>query len=154
MNPLTRNTAVAATLGALLMGGALAQGTSPTPAPLPPVQQSGAVQYLSGGIGLDESTAIKKASQQWPLTLEFAVKDQQHAVFAADVDVLVRDASGRAALQATSDGPFLLARLQPGHYSVAATLAGKTLHENVVIRKGQPARAVFVWPAGVETAHS
>lgn len=150
MNPLTRNTAVAATLGALLMGGALAQ----TPAPLPPVQQNGAVQYLSGGIGLDESTAIKKASQQWPLTLEFAVKDQQHALFAADVNVLVRDASGHAALQTTSDGPFLLARLLPGRYRVEATLAGKTLHENVVIRKGQPARAVFVWPADVETAHS
>lgn len=154
MNTLTRNTAVAATLGALLMGGALAQGTAQTPATLPPIQQSGAVQYLSGGIGLDESGAIEQASRQWPLTLEFAVKDQQRADFAAGVKVLVRDASGHTALQATSDGPFLLARLQPGRYSVAATLDGKTLHENVLVKKGQPSRAVFVWPAEAGMAPS
>ncbi len=150
MNTLKRNTAAATTLGALLMGGALAQ----TPAPLPPVQQSGSVQYLSRGIGLDESTAFEKASRQWPLTLEFAIRDEQHADFAADVNVLVRDASGHATLQTTSEGPFLLARLLPGRYSVEATLAGKTLHENVVIRKGQPARAVFVWPAEAGMASS
>src|SRR5664279_4365003 len=64
-------TSIAATLGALLVGTALAQDA----ATLSPVQTSGPVQYLSGGIGKDEATAIQQASRQWPLTLEFAVKD-------------------------------------------------------------------------------
>ena len=81
MKSLTRKAACAALLGALLAGGAIAQAG----APLPPVRNSGPVEYLSGGIGADESAAIQSASRQWPLALEFAIKDRQHADFAADV---------------------------------------------------------------------
>ena len=146
----TGKAAVAVALGALLAGGAFAQ----TAAQLPPVQTSGTVQYLSGGIGQDESAAIDKASTQWPLTLEFAVKDQQHADFAADVKVLVRDIKGHTLLQTTANGPFLLARLAPGRYTVEATLAGKTLHQSVAIKAGQPAKTVMVWAAGTDGTSS
>ena len=107
----------------------------------------GTVEYLSGGIGLDESRAIESASRQWPLTLEFAARDRQHADFLSDVKVRVRDARGHDALEATSEGPFLLAKLPPGAYVVEATLEGRTLRENVVIRPHQPAKALFVWRA-------
>ena len=53
----------AAMLAAGLLLGSAAQAQ--TDSALPPVQKSGAVEYLSGGIGLDESTAIKSASRQW-----------------------------------------------------------------------------------------
>lgn len=142
MSPLFRKIVLAAAAGAMLSGGALAQaGTM-----LPPVHKFGSVEYLSGGIGLDESRAIEHASTQWPLTLEFAAKDKQHADFLADVKVRVRDTHGHETMTATSDGPFLLAKLPSGHYVVDATLDGKTLHENVVIKDHQPTKAVFVWP--------
>lgn len=150
VTPKPGKVALAATLGALLMSGAFAQ----PPEALPPVQRNGAVEYLSGGIGLDESTAMKKASRSWPLTLEFAIKDGSRADFAANVQVLVRDDKGRTALNTTSDGPFLLAKLAPGRYTVEATLAGKTLHESIAVRQGQPAKAVFVWPAGTDKTGS
>jgi type IV secretory pathway TrbL component len=88
MKTPTRKAAPAALLGALLASGALAQASIP----LPPVHTSGSVEYLSGGIGADESAAIRNASGQWPLTLEFAIKDRQRADFAADVKVRVLDA--------------------------------------------------------------
>ena len=144
MRPLIHKAAMAATMAALTMAGALAHAA----AVLPPVHKSGAVEYLSGGIGKDESSAIERASKQWPLTLEFAVKDKQRADFAADVKVLVRDDKGHAALDVVSDGPLLLAKLAPGHYGVYATFAGKTLHRNVVVKSRQPVKAVFDWPAG------
>jgi hypothetical protein len=146
-NPFPK-AALAAFLGALMLGSAMAQSE----AVLPPVQKAGPVEYLSGGVGQDEARAIERSSAQWPLTLQFAVKDKQRAVFAADVTVAVRDARGHTALTATSDGPFLLARLEPGSYAVDATFGGKTLHEKVVVKRGQPARAVFVWPAGTDEA--
>ena len=118
------------------------------------MHKSGQIEYLSGGIGRDEAAAIESASTQWPLTLEFAVKDRQRADFAADVKVVVRDAKGHAELQATADGPFLLAKLTPGHYAVDATLAGKTLHEKVLVKQGHPAKAVFVWPTGAGESRS
>ena len=145
-----RKAAIATTLGTLMMGGAFAQAATA----LPPVHKDGHVEYLSGGIGKDEATAIESASKQWPLTLEFAVKDNKRADFAANVNVVVRDAKGHTVLQATSDGPFLLAKLGIGHYAVDATLAGKTLHEKVLIKHGQPAKAVFEWPAGTDQSRS
>jgi len=145
-----RKAAIATTLGTLMMGGAFAQAATA----LPPVHKDGHVEYLSGGVGKDEATAIESASKQWPLTLEFAVKDNQRADFAANVNVVVHDAKGYAVLQATSEGPFLLAKLAHGHYAVDATLAGKTLHEKVLIRHGQPAKAVFEWPAGTDQSRS
>lgn len=149
MKTLTRKAASAAVLGALvalITGAALAQAD----APLPPVRASGPVEYLSGGIGDDESAAIRKASGQWPLALEFAIQDRQRADFAADVKVRVRDAQGNDVLQATSEGPFLLARLAPGRYAVEATLAGQTLHRKVDVKAGQSSREVFLWAAGAD----
>jgi hypothetical protein len=142
MKSLIHKTAIAATLGALWMGSLSAQADTV----LPPVQKNGNIEYLSGGIGLNESTAIKAASKQWPLTLEFAVKDKLHADYAANVNVLIRDAKKQARLQVKSTGPFLLVKMAPGKYMVDATLAGKTLHEQVVITSSQPEKLIFVWP--------
>ena len=146
MKALTLKTASAALLAALVAGGALAQAG----APLPPVRTSGPVEYLSGGIGADESAAIQSASRQWPLALEFAIKDRQRADFAADVKVRIRDARGHEVLQATSEGPFLLARLAPGSYAVEATLAGQTLNRKVNVKAGQSSREMFLWGADAD----
>jgi hypothetical protein len=121
---------------------------------LPPMQHAGNVEYLSGGIGQDESRAIEHVAKAWPLTLEFAMKDRQRSDFVADVAVVVRDAKGRVALKTESDGPFLLARLAPGKYEVDATLDGKTLHEQVSVRQGEPTRTTFLWPAGTDKLRS
>jgi len=150
MKTLNRKAASAAVLAALLAGSAFAQAS----APLPPVRSSGPVEYLSGGIGADESAAIQNASRQWPLALEFAIKDRQRADFAADVKVRIRDARGNEVLQATSEGPFLLARLAPGNYAVEATLAGQTLHKKVDVKAGQSSRQVFLWGPDTDKSRS
>ncbi len=137
----TSHSITALTLGALVSIAALAQTGLPT------VQHSGSVDYLSGGIGIDESTAIKAASPQWPLTLEFAVSTQPRADYASDVQVTVRDAHNAVALQTTASGPFLLVKLPPGQYTVDALYAGKTEHQSVTIVQGRPAKSTFVWSA-------
>lgn len=76
MKPLIYKAVMAAPVGALMMGGMAAQAAATV---LPPVHQCGTVEYLSGGIGLDESTAIKNVINQWPLTLDFAVKEKLRA---------------------------------------------------------------------------
>jgi len=115
---------------------------------------NGQVEYLSGGIGVDEAKAIDNISQQWPLTLEFAVKDRMKADFVADVNVMVSDAKGHTALKAIENGPFLLAWLQPGRYTVDATFAGKTLHEKELVKAGQQAKRSFEWPDGTGESRS
>ena len=66
MQSPTHRVVPALLLSTLLAGGAFAQS-----APLPPIQHAGAIEYLSGGIGKDEASAVEHASKQWPLTLEF-----------------------------------------------------------------------------------
>lgn len=150
MSTLIRNVAMATAMGALMAGGTLAQAENDLPA----IHHSGSVEYLSGGIGQSESTAIHDASRHWPLTLEFAIEDKPHADYAANVHVMVRDAHGHTALKTTAGGPFLLAKLAPGDYAVSATLDGKTLHEKVLVKGHEPAKAVFVWPAGTDETRS
>ncbi|MFC5499299.1 hypothetical protein ACFPOE_17270 [Caenimonas terrae] len=152
MKPMARTSTLAATLGALALF--CSAGPAMATAELPPVQTSGQIEYLTGGIGTQESAALERASKQWPLTLEFAVKDKPRADFAADVATEIRDAGGHQVLQVTSGGPFILARLAPGTYTVDATFAGRTLHEKVRVRHGQPAKALFLWPAGSQAPRS
>lgn len=143
MKSLIYRSTLALTIATSAMLGVVAHAASD----LPPVQKSGAVEYLSGGVGLNESKAIREASRQWPLRLEFAVKDKQKADFAANVDVTILDAKNHAALQVKSEGPFLLAKLEPGKYTVKASLAGKTMNKAVAIASGHPKQLMFVWPS-------
>lgn len=137
------------TFGVAMLGTGAAGATT-----LPLVQQQGAVQYLSGGIGHSESTAVQAASKTWPLTLEFAVNATPRAEYAANVNVVIRDAKGQVALNTEANGPFMLVRTHPGRYSVDATLQGKTLHETVVVKPDTPAKTLFLWPAGTNGAMS
>ncbi|MDD2811233.1 hypothetical protein [Rhodoferax sp.] len=136
-------------VGALLMSATLVQAATN----LPPVHRSGNIEYMTGGVGVDESTAIQSASRKWPLTLEFAIKDKERADFAADVNVVVSDAKNHSALHVKSGGPFVLARVKPGKYMVAATLAGKTLQKQVVVTSGAPTKVEFLWPTGTGETH-
>ena len=138
--------AAAMLVAAGLLPGSAAQAQ--TESALPPVQKSGAVDYLSGGLGLDDSTAIKSAGTHWPLSLVFSVQAAGKAEFASDVKQEIRDAKGAVVLETTASGPFLLAKLPPGSYSLRATLAGKSLQRKVQVKAGASARVELVWPAG------
>ncbi len=145
---LSRKT-LALCVGALMLGANLVQAATN----LPPIHRSGRIEYLTGGIGLDESTAIQSASKVWPLTIELAIEDKKSADFAADVNVVISDIH-HPELNVTSGGPFLLAKVKPGKYTVAATLAGKTLRKQVVVTAGIPTKVEFLWPTGTGESHS
>jgi hypothetical protein len=142
MAQMTPGSLIAASLAMLLVGGmAASQG-------LPEVQRSGTVEYRSGGIGHDEAQAMQQDARHWPLALEFAVTEGQHAAYAANVAVQIRDAQAHTALQVTSSGPFLFAKLPPGAYQIDAKLGSQVLHRDVQIQPGHRASAVFQWPQG------
>jgi hypothetical protein len=115
----------------------------------PPIHMSNGVEYMSGGVGSEEAELMETVSPRWPATFEFAVKEGKRSEFAAEVLVTVRVASGQVVLsQVAADGPFMVARLEPGRYEVEATLSGKTLKQEVEVTAGRGTRTLFVWPAG------
>ncbi|HEY9459489.1 MAG TPA: carboxypeptidase regulatory-like domain-containing protein [Paralcaligenes sp.] len=128
-----------AALGAVLLMG------SPAQAQLPPAQQQGGIEYVSGGIGLDESTAFKAAMAQFPLALTFASRDGDVAAYVADVRVVIRDNQNNDVLNVESNGPYFLVKLPPGTYQVFATYNNKTLSQKVAIGASGTRQAKFEW---------
>jgi hypothetical protein len=144
----TISTAVAATIaagaltGLLTMQSAYAQDEG---ASLPLATTTGNVSYLSGGIGIDESTAMKQAASKYSLELVFSAKAGAAAAYLADVHVKVSDRSGKAVIDTVANGPYLLANLPNGNYRVEAISKDVTKTANVTVTKGSHKRVVFSW---------
>ena len=144
-------------VAALALGGASLLGALAVHAAYnPPIHMANGIEYMSGGISSDEAALMQTVAPRWPATFEFAIKDGTRSDFAADVAVTVRDGAGRTLLsQVNAEGPFMVARLDPGRYEVEATLAGCTLKQTLEIHAGAPTRTLFLWPAGTDvSAHS
>jgi len=124
-----------------------AAGAASAAAALPPLKTQGEVQYLTGGVGEQQAQSIKQAQSEFPLTLEFVEKAKPRDDYVADVDVKVMDHQGKNVLTTRADGPFLLAKLPSGEYTVKATYRGHTIEKKVHVTKPGAARAVFVWNA-------
>lgn len=110
---------------------------------LPEIKTQGTVTYLSGGIGSDETAAIKAASPNYSLTLQFSAST---GAFLAAVVVKITDAGGNVVLDTTSEGPYLLVNLEPGRYTVDAMLDGISRGTEVTIKPGAPQKRSLIWP--------
>ncbi|WP_407669941.1 peptidase associated/transthyretin-like domain-containing protein [Paraburkholderia oxyphila] len=109
---------------------------------MPQVQQQGGVEFVSGGVGLDESKALQAARSQWPLSLRFTGRN---AEFLADVHVQIVDAHGASVLDTTSRGPYMLVRVRPGRYTVHVSHNGIDKTSAVTVGANGSARASFIW---------
>jgi hypothetical protein len=112
---------------------------------LPPVQSQGQTEFVTGGIGRDESEVMKKEGRTWPLLLELTQTSASRPEYISDVQITIKDKSGNTVLDVTADGPYMLIRLAPGRYSLDATYESVTLHRDVTLEKGQNRRIALVW---------
>lgn len=119
--------------------------SAPAYAQLPPPQMYGSTEYVSGGFGLEESTAFKQAMSQYPLALTFASQVDGKAAYTGDVQVVIRDDNDVTVLNVTSTGPFLLAKLASGKYQVFATYESQTQSRSVTIEANGSTRLTFQW---------
>lgn len=116
------------------------------PGSLPPSQHAGEVTYLSGGVGSDQSAAIKDVMHQYPLVLEFAGKTNSGNDYLADIPVQVSDVHGKTLLNTSAQGPFMLLSLPHGRYSVTASYKGVPERRTVNVTSTTHARETFIWP--------
>lgn len=118
---------------------------APVHAQLPPMQNQGGTEYVSGGFGLDESTAFKQAMARFPVAMTFSSQLDGKAAYAADVQVVIRDAHDANVLNVASEGPFLLVKLPQGKYSVFATYDNKTQERQINVGATGTVRLTFTW---------
>lgn len=96
----------------------------------PQVKKAGEITYLSGGVGKPEREQLGVLEKEFNLKLVFTQADGKYL---ASVKVVVSDAKGRKLLEHVADGPFFMARLPAGEYSIAATFAGNTQTRKVEV---------------------
>jgi hypothetical protein len=122
---------------ALALGG----GYQSVMAAMQPTTQNG-VSFISGGVGQDESDAIRGQFGHYNLHLTFAAANGE---FMADIQVKISDAAGKTLVQTTADGPFLLASVPPGQYRVSATAGSSTKQQSINVPQHGPAELRFTW---------
>jgi len=113
---------------------------------LPPEQHSGDIRYLSGGIGEDQSQAIKAAAGQYALWISFIARIDGKDSYSVPEQLTILKADGMPVLDLKPDGPFLLIDLPPGKYRIAAGSATSNNTQSIEIRRGAHRRLVFRIP--------
>lgn len=114
-------------------------------AALPATQESQGVTYLSGGVDLDESTAIKAAMRDYPLVVEVYHQAGGKNEYTASSVLTIEGAKGEQVFNTTLQGPFALLKLKPGQYDVKVELDGQVKHNKVDVKSSGSAKAVFVF---------
>ena len=96
------------------------------------VQQVAGVQFLNGGAGEEERTAMRSLGSDFPLQIVFSGKGGEYRV-ADRVRVLGSQGEVVAVPKA---GPLLMVKLRPGRYTVEADFAGQTERRTVDVPDG------------------
>jgi hypothetical protein len=99
--------------------------------------------YITGGIGLEERSAMQANRAAFNLQLTYALRPSGN--YLAAVETLIAEPEGRIVLRVTSDGPFVWARLAPGTYAVAATYRGLTESRRITVPAQGAAAESFYW---------
>jgi hypothetical protein len=85
------------------------------------VHMPSGIVYVTGGVGSESTDLLKSMEKDFNLRLVLA---NTSGAYLGDVKVTIFDASGQVVLDATSEGPLLMAKLPAGDYRVDATFGG------------------------------
>lgn len=106
------------------------------------VRHQGDVAFVSGGVGLDESRALLREGQHYPLMLSFLGSNREYL---SDVHVKIVGTDGDEVLSTAAQGPYLLARLPSGRYTVRVAYHGREQVRRIAVSNGGHVRSTFVW---------
>jgi len=116
---------------------------------LPPQQRAGTVTYVSGGATHEEANALKRAAQEYPLEVVFLERDGRQDRYLSDMPVRIKDAKGKVVFEGQSKGPYFLARLPKGKYTVSTRWDAWSFSREVDIGRTRQ-RVVFKWSKPTE----
>jgi hypothetical protein len=110
---------------------------------LPQPKSAHGVTYINGGVGQDESRAMKAEAHHYPLSMIFSAGKNDEYI--ADVNVKIRNQAGKEVLDAAA-GPIMLVRVPAGTYAITADFKGSALHRTVHVGAKAGKEINFHWP--------
>jgi len=105
----------------------------------------GDISFIAGGIGEEESIAMKLMSKKWPLSIEFSEYLDGKDLWIAQVYLRILDANRKTLFDTTIDGPMFLGKLPAGYYELLATYQGVTQSRKIKIIDGKPLHVSINW---------
>ena len=128
-----------------MLAAALSAITAVSAADKPAAAQQGSVSFVSGGVGDEDAQRIKQLRSEYSLELLFVTRGNPNQ-YLSDVKVQIAGGGGKVVLDTVSNGPFLLAKVPPGRYSISADNEGSVKRQTVQVTGGKTQRVMFVWP--------
>jgi hypothetical protein len=113
---------------------------------IPEAKVAQGIEYISGGIGSEESDAMLALGKKWPLILEFSQDHPLRPLWVADVTVKIIDQKKKVVFEALSEGPIMLLKMNPGKYDAEYSFEGKVLKRSLVVEEGKFQKQSVVWP--------
>lgn len=100
------------------------------------------VPYVSGGVGTDSREDLQSKEAEYNLKIVAAATSGDYL---ADVQIVIAGSRNGPVLDATMEGPILLAKLSPGTYTVKATSDAQTQTKTVTIPTQGQRQIDFRW---------
>jgi hypothetical protein len=100
------------------------------------------IAFASGGIGEGAQAQLLAREKEFNLKLVFTLIEGNYV---SNVGVDVKDASGRTVISHVTEGPFFLARLPAGTYSLTAAYEGQSQARNVTVVTGHLRTEYLRW---------
>ena len=111
------------------------------------VQTSMGTTYLNGGVGDEETEAMRSVAKDYPLRMTFSERD---GGFIGDVSVTITDAKGESVFELPKAGPMLYVMLPKGKYNISASSNGKTQSRKVMLSGKRGKNIQFHWKGAPE----
>src|SRR5262249_16991990 len=105
------------------------------------------VPHVSGGVGADEREELAAKETEYNLKIVVAATSGDYL---AGVKIAIDSARSERVLDATMEGPILLAKLAPGTYTVTATSDAQAQTKTVAIPSQGLRQLDFRWPRAVK----
>jgi len=106
------------------------------------------VSFISGGIGAGSQEHLKTLEKDFNLKLVFTLSEGNYV---ADANVVLKNGAGKTLIDHASDGPFFMAKLPAGKYSVTATHSGRTQTRSFTIGSKGMHTEYLRWPSNPKT---
>lgn len=114
-------------------------------ADLPEIQSRSNLSCMMGGIGADETEAMRLEAKKWPLNVEFTEQQGKVYPWVSGAQLQILNQTGKVIFNEICNGPLFLAKLTPGKYQLVATYEGVTKRKSVFIEEGKPSKVSFTW---------
>ena len=114
-------------------------------AQLPEIQTGNGISWMMGGIGLDESVAMRAEARNWPLSIEFSENLEGYDAWILGVHLKIINQRRERVFDSDVNGPIFLADLPPGYYQIIGSYKGSFKTYRVEIVGGSTVHLSMNW---------